>query len=89
MFVFWYCHKRGKETRLSREHLSAEASESQLESSKIEFDQTDQTESAASVKRLDASAEKGDVVLPSVLDLPEPASVPLPDNDTMAKEKVI
>ena len=25
MFVFWYCHKRGRETRLDKERLAAES----------------------------------------------------------------
>lgn len=28
LFVFWYCHKRGRETRLEKERLAAEEAES-------------------------------------------------------------
>ena len=28
LFVFWYCHKRGRETRLEKERLAAEQGES-------------------------------------------------------------
>lgn len=40
IFVFWYCHKRGKETRLDRERLSAEdAADSDFDDkSSIELD---------------------------------------------------
>lgn len=27
LFVFWYCHKRGRETRLEKERLAAESSD--------------------------------------------------------------
>lgn len=33
LFVFWYCHKRGKETRLEKERLAAESAESDMERS--------------------------------------------------------
>jgi len=32
LFVFWYCHKRGKETRLEKERLAAQDESSDLES---------------------------------------------------------
>jgi hypothetical protein len=41
LFVFWYCHKRGKETRLDKERLAAEGpsdidnSASDLEESEV------------------------------------------------------
>jgi hypothetical protein len=28
LFVFWYCHKRGRETRLEKENLAADAGDS-------------------------------------------------------------
>ena len=31
LFVFWYCHKRGRETRLEKERLLTEAEIAQLE----------------------------------------------------------
>ncbi|KAF1959572.1 hypothetical protein CC80DRAFT_378802, partial [Byssothecium circinans] len=33
LFVFWYCHKRGRETRLEKERLAAEEAESAMASS--------------------------------------------------------
>ncbi|KAF2473104.1 uncharacterized protein BDR25DRAFT_257264 [Lindgomyces ingoldianus] len=38
LFVFWYCHKRGRETRLERERLTAEGVDSALASSVSSFD---------------------------------------------------
>jgi hypothetical protein len=37
MFVFWYCHKRGRETRLEKEGLAAKEAESGLASSASSF----------------------------------------------------
>jgi hypothetical protein len=45
MFVFWYCHKRGKQVRLDREieegkaHEAADSKEDELDGS--DFDATD------------------------------------------------
>jgi hypothetical protein len=33
LFVFWYCHKRGRETRLEKEGLTAQEGDSALASS--------------------------------------------------------
>ncbi|KAF2281580.1 uncharacterized protein EI97DRAFT_355233, partial [Westerdykella ornata] len=43
LFVFWYCHKRGRETRLEKEGLAAQEADSALASSASSF--TDVTES--------------------------------------------
>lgn len=32
LFVFWYCHKRGRETRLEKERLAAEETSAQASS---------------------------------------------------------
>jgi len=32
LFVFWYCHKRGKESRLEKEKLAAQEGQSDVES---------------------------------------------------------
>lgn len=37
LFVFWYCHKRGRETRLEKERLAAEEGGSGLASSAASF----------------------------------------------------
>ncbi|KAF2115758.1 hypothetical protein BDV96DRAFT_612396 [Lophiotrema nucula] len=39
MFVFWYCHKRGRETRLEREKSSAEGADSVLASDASTFEE--------------------------------------------------
>jgi hypothetical protein len=63
LFVFWYCHKRGREVRLEKEKLASESdveSSSSLEDSIIE----DNPEQAR---------------LEGALNRPAPASVPLPE----------
>jgi len=91
LFVFWYCHKRGRETRLERERLGAEGesdrSISDLEDSTVLEEKGESSNSRAEVEppliihpdngALDKpSATVAD--MPSVLDLPEPVAVPLP-----------
>lgn len=85
MFVFWYCHKRGKQVRLDRETEASKAAEAgeQEEFDGSDFDASDSEEGevddaaakiAAAVKN--DSSEKNDI-----LNQPEPAQVPLPDAD--------
>lgn len=85
MFVFWYCHKRGKQVRLDRETKASKASEAgeKEEFDGSDFDASDSEEGevddaaakiAAAVKN--DSSEKNDI-----LNQPEPAQVPLPDTD--------
>lgn len=95
LFVFWYCHKRGRETRLEREGLAAKEGESALASSASSFTDNDGDSLLASTadasaskfneKEGEQSASALNEQLPSVLDLPDPGTVPLPD--TPAKEK--
>jgi hypothetical protein len=66
LFVFWYCHKRGKETRLEKERLATEDAE--------EDSDVDQTSS-----ELEESAVLDDQKdFQKVLGQPAPAAVPLP-----------
>jgi len=98
--VFWYCHKRGRETRLEREGLAAQEGESALASSASSItDDADSllsTKAKASTNAQDNAAEGSgkdipkernleDNDLPSVSHLPDPKTVPLPE--TPAKEK--
>lgn len=109
LFVFWYCHKRGRETRLEKERLAAEEGDSALASSASSF--TDDGDSIFSPQeskpKKGGKAEKPDPPLiihddkeadkpsatvddmPSVLHLPDPKTVPLPEpaGDTPAKEE--
>jgi len=66
LFVFWYCHKRGRETRLERERLAAgnEDADSDIDQTSSELDES-------------AILEK-DAELQKVLNQPAPAAVPLP-----------
>lgn len=41
MFVFWYCHKRGKETRLAREEAASANAEAEYDDD-MESDVTDE-----------------------------------------------
>ncbi|KAF2086646.1 hypothetical protein K490DRAFT_11261, partial [Saccharata proteae CBS 121410] len=87
LFVFWYCHKRGKETRLEKE-ASARASESDLEKSASDVedsvilepgpprDAAQEVESPIHIHATPAIGDKPSASvydMPSVLDLPEPA----------------
>lgn len=90
LFVFWYCHKRGKEVRLEKEGLATQEGGSGLASSASSF--TDDGESikveAAPSKPKDGAGDEKSAAdleaqLPSVANLPEPGSAP----STPAKEK--
>lgn len=89
LFVFWYCHKRGRETRLAREKLSAEDAGSDGESNYAsEIDESTVLEKEAGdvdppIKLNDSLAleEKPSPALENlrdVLNQPEPSKVPLP-----------
>jgi hypothetical protein len=54
LFVFWYCHKRGRETRIDKERLAAQEGESTRASSASSF--TDDNDSIFG-DRKDAQAE--------------------------------
>ncbi|OCK79291.1 hypothetical protein K432DRAFT_275655, partial [Lepidopterella palustris CBS 459.81] len=72
LFVFWYCHKRGRETRLERERLATESSESELEDSIIlEPRETVPTESSET-KTEEKPRGEGEEVTPPLIIHPEP-----------------
>ena len=73
LFVFWYCHKRGKETRLEKERLAVEEG-SDMETSASDID--DSSMVATDGDGDDDEAER----LQAILDRPSPAGVPLPSD---------
>jgi hypothetical protein len=78
LFVFWYCHKRGKETRLAKEGQAVEGSESELSDSEILEKHSDDVEPP--VKLIEDKPNTADVDLSSILNQPAPAQVPLPQS---------
>jgi hypothetical protein len=67
LFVFWYCHKRGRETRLEKEAsmattsgITAVESDAEVSDSALSEDESDRAMLEAALRR------------------PEPAGVPLP-----------
>lgn len=97
LFVFWYCHKRGKETRLAKDKLSAEDVGSDRESNYAsEIDESAVLEKEAGeveppIKLNDSLAleEKPSAALEDLADVlnqPEPSKVPLPVTPSEAKK---
>jgi hypothetical protein len=79
LFVFWYCHKRGRETRLEKEKLAVEADDgdetvSDLEESAL-LEKDEDGEPPITI-HTDPSA--GDKPSASVSDLPDAISQPEP-----------
>jgi hypothetical protein len=75
LFVFWYCHKRGREVRLENEKLAAGGTASDGASiSSLEASTIGDEEPGTAAIRENADAER----LQKVLDQPAPAKVPLP-----------
>lgn len=94
MFVFWYCHKRGKQVRLDREANEAnekggeQATGEDFEGSDFEATDSDEGEVggaaaqiAEAVKKDRSNDAQGEKSKDDVLNQPEPAHVPLPDMD--------
>jgi hypothetical protein len=90
MFVFWYCHKRGKQVRLDRELEAGEASKADEAEGGSDFDATDSedgdADDADDAAEKIAEAVKNDSTESSgakddVLNQPEPAQVPLSDTE--------
>ena len=79
MFVFWYCHKRGKEVRLAREAAEAEGEESDV----MEVEVSDEEEAEELQEDLDTLEKEVDEKA-DVLNQPNPTEVPLPEE---GKEK--
>ncbi|KAI7606285.1 hypothetical protein KC346_g10612, partial [Hortaea werneckii] len=78
MFVFWYCHKRGREVRLAREADAEKEGEGYEEGRSVEVSDEETDQSSSDEKTRD---EKEDV-----LNRSEPSQVPLPDNDVDERE---
>ena len=94
LFVFWYCHKRGREVRLEKEKLAAEGGDPALDSSASFTDDggsileegesskknAQQTEKEKASPPLILHDDKEATVddMPSVSHLPDPNSAPLP-----------
>lgn len=90
MFVFWYCHKRGREVRLAREAAEAEGEEGDV--LEVETSDEDDAEKAEVGDEEEAeelpedvdSLEKEIDEKADVLNRPDPTEVPLPEQ---GKEK--
>jgi len=67
LFIFWYCHKRGRETRLEKERLAAEG-ESDLESVSDISESIVLEDSSPDARKLEEALKH-----------PAPSSVPLPE----------
>jgi hypothetical protein len=97
LFVFWYCHKRGREVRLEKEKLAAEGGDPALDSSASftddggsiveegESSKTKEKEKAEPPLILHDDKEATVSDMPSVSHLPDPNSAPL--IDTPLKEE--
>ncbi|KAF2016283.1 hypothetical protein BU24DRAFT_198036 [Aaosphaeria arxii CBS 175.79] len=75
MFVFWYCHKRGRETRLEKEGLAAQEGDSAFASSASSF--TDNDAGSGGGEASASAIEKGE----SSREKPEPPLIIGDDND--------
>jgi hypothetical protein len=93
LFVFWYCHKRGKETRLDKERLAADGasdidnSASDMEESEILEKHSNDVEPPIALGQVPSVEEKPSAAvndLSSILNQQAPAEVPLPES---SKEK--
>ncbi|RMY70160.1 hypothetical protein D0863_05982 [Hortaea werneckii] len=78
MFVFWYCHKRGREVRLAREADAEKEGEGYEEGRSVEVsdEETDQS----------SSDEKTRNEKDGVLNQSQPSQAPLSDNDADERE---
>ena len=82
LFVFYYCHKRGREVRLAKTAAEAEASsESDLEKSTATLDSEILEKSEEELKSTAVEAPDDDAASTAtekLLNQKEPAEVPLP-----------
>ncbi|EXJ87801.1 hypothetical protein A1O1_04728 [Capronia coronata CBS 617.96] len=81
LFVFWYCHKRGKEVRLDRERQLTEEEVSQLDADfkahHVDEVPTTTAEEGASMEEVKAGIEEAQVIKDAAAEKPvEPAIVP-------------
>lgn len=77
MFVFWYCHKRGREARLAKmsESETTDGTADDGEDDDIEVESTDEE---------DVSSKTAE----ELLNQPDPVSVPLPEPKEEEKKAV-
>ena len=85
LFVFWYCHKRGRETRLEKERLAVETdpdaeTASDLEESEVLENPSAGIESPITIHSNPSGNDKPSVSdMPPAINQPEPKAVPLPE----------
>jgi hypothetical protein len=72
MFVFWYCHKRGREARLAK--TSEGEKDGADDDDNIEVESTDEEDVSKSTEEL--------------LNQPDPVSVPLPESKEEEKKAI-
>jgi hypothetical protein len=77
MFVFWYCHKRGREVRLAREAEEGQGDDENEDALDVEVSDEEDERVAQEVEELEKEIEEK----ANVLDQPDPTRVPLPDHD--------
>lgn len=77
MFVFWYCHKRGREVRLAREAEEGQEDGEDDDALEVEVSDEEDEKVAQEVEELEKEIEEK----ANVLDQPDPTQVPLPDQD--------
>ena len=85
MFVFWYCHKRGREVRLANEAGAGKEGETPEEGGSVEVSDVDDSEgeeeenTTETAKSAQAAGEEAGKAKHDTLNQPEPSQVPLPD----------
>ena len=97
LFVFWYCHKRGRETRLEKERLAVETDSdvaddttSELEESEILEKPSTGIESPITIHSNPSGNDKSSTRacdISSVIDQPKPKEVSLTSKDIVEKER--
>ncbi|KAF2097129.1 hypothetical protein NA57DRAFT_57731 [Rhizodiscina lignyota] len=86
LFVFWYCHKRGRETRLESERLAAsqasldEEGDGELSAEATDVEDSTVLEKDDNDEEVDAKSTASVQGTPPVLAQPDPKEVPLPDD---------
>lgn len=93
MFVFWYCHKRGKQVRIDRENETKAKEAGEKEGAEDDFDGSDFDATDSDSGDVDGAAEriveavKQDQAAGSgadkdkILNQPDPTQVPLPGTE--------
>ncbi|KAM3421615.1 hypothetical protein BST61_g2002 [Cercospora zeina] len=80
MFVFWYCHKRGKEVRLANE--SASSSQILEDDANADIEVSESSDSEEEEKAAAAAEAATHAQIEKTLDQPDPAQVPLPRTES-------